>query len=138
LQCKSTENPVSLLGRATDLIIVDEAARVSESIWNEYLFPTTHDRAGRTLFISTPFGQNWFYKKYLELKEKKAAFQFPSNANPYFPKEEWERAKSQLPERVFMQEYMASFLPEAASLFRGIDEIISEAALENPIPGISM
>jgi len=135
LECKSTENPISLLGRATDLIIVDEAARISESIWNEYLFPTTHDRAGRTIFISTPCGQNWFYKKFLQLKEEGAAFQFPSNANPHFSQEEWERAKRLLPERVFLQEYLATFLPEAASLFRGVDEIVQQDAFSNPIPG---
>jgi len=135
LECKSTENPVGLLGRATDLIIVDEAARISESIWNEYLFPTTHDRAGRTIFISTPAGQNWFYKKFLQLKEEKAAFQFPSNVNPHFSQEEWERAKRLLPERIFMQEYLATFLPEAASLFRGVDEIIQQDAFSAPIAG---
>ena len=135
LECKSAENPVSLLGRSTNLIIVDEAARVPESIWNQYLFPTTHDRTGRAIFISTPFGQNWFYQKFLELKEKKSAFHFTSQDNPYFGKEELERARKSLPERVFLQEYLASFLPEAASLFRGVDEIVSEDCLEEPKPG---
>jgi len=135
LECKSTENPTGLLGRATDLIIVDEAARIPESIWNEYLFPTTHDRAGKAIFISTPCGQNWFYKKFLQLKEEKAAFQYHSNVNPHFSQEEWERAKRLLPERVFLQEYLATFLPEAASLFRGVDEIIQQDAFSAPIAG---
>jgi len=135
LECKSVENPVGLLGRATDLIIMDEAARIPEDIWNVYLFPTTHDKRGKVVFISTPLGQNWFYHKFIQLKEEGSAFQFPSNANPYFPKEEWERAQKFLPERVFLQEYMASFLPEAASIFRGVDEIINENALEDPKPG---
>lgn len=130
LECKSTENPVGLLGRATDLIIVDEAARISESIWQEYLFPTTHDKAGKTIFISTPFGQNWFYRKFLELKQQNSAFHYTSRDNPYFSKEEWERARKLLPERIFLQEYLASFLPDAASLFRGVDEIVSETSLQ--------
>jgi len=132
LECKSAESPIGLLGRATDLIIVDEAARISESIWNEYLFPTTHDKAGKTIFISTPFGQNWFYRKFLELKEQNSAFTFTSKDRPSFSTEEWERARRLLPERVFLQEYLASFLPDAASLFRGVDEIISETSLEEP------
>jgi len=105
-------------------------------------------------FIShnTPFGKNWFYHKYIKAKEKNCGFHFTSRDNPYFPENEWERAKEELPEDVFNQEYRAMFLesaasveelPEdvfnqeyramflesAASVFKGIREVIKEDCL---------
>jgi len=135
IQCKSTENPTGLLGEELDLVIVDEAARVSKRVYESHIFPTTTSRQGRTLFISTPFGQNWFYEKFLENKrtEDGQSFQFKTLDNPYFLKDEWERAKQKLPEQVFNQEYQSSFLPDAAAVFRGIEEIVKDDCLKDVI-----
>ncbi len=133
IQCKSAENPASLLGEELDLVIVDEAARLGRRIYEQYIYPTTSSRQGRTFFISTPFGQNWFYEKWVAMKEAKdgASFQYKSNDNPYLKEVEWERAKKILPSQVFEQEYEASFLPDAAAVFRGIDDIISDTCEED-------
>lgn len=137
IQCKSADNPVSLLGEELDLIIIDEAARIPKTVYERQIFPTTTSRSGKTIFISTPFGQNWFYHKWLEAKSRDdgAAFQFMSKDNPTLKIEEWERAKSMMPERVFKQEYEASFLPDAAGVFRGIREIIKDDCLRDVING---
>ncbi len=137
VQCKSAENPESLLGEEIDLIIVDEAARIPKNVYETYIYPTTTSRKGKTIFISTPFGQNWFYTKWMECKTSPdgQAFQFKSKDNPYFPAEEWERAKQKLPQQVFNQEYEASFLPDAAAVFRGIDEIIKDNCESDVISG---
>ena len=118
LECKSAENPTSLLGEELDLVVVDEAARVSKGVYESYLYPTTASRKGRTIFISTPFGKGWFFNKGLEVKETGGYFHFRSVDNPYFPKEEYERAKKSLPSRVVKQEYDAIALDNAASIFR--------------------
>jgi len=137
IQCKSADNPVSLLGEELDLIIIDEAARIPKNVYERQIFPTTTSRSGKTIFISTPFGQNWFHKKWMECKNSKdgAAFQFNSLDNPTVKKEEWERAKKILPEAVFKQEYEASFLPDAAGVFRGIRDIIKDDTLKDAIAG---
>jgi len=140
VQCKSTENPTSLLGEELDLVIIDEAARVSRRVYDTYIFPTTSSRQARTFFISTPFGQNWFYEKWIDCKNNKdgSSFQFKTNDNPFWTvaknqKAEWERTKQKLPLQVFEQEYMASFLPDAAAVFRGVDDIIKKDALSDVI-----
>lgn len=139
IECKSAENPTSLLGEELDLVIVDEAARISRRVYDTYVFPTTSSRHGRTIFISTPFGQNWFYDKAMECKNGDGAngayFHFRTLDNPHFTKEEWDRAKKLLPAQVFEQEYEASFLPDAASVFRGIDEIVKDNTLSDVIAG---
>jgi phage terminase large subunit-like protein len=125
VQCKSAENPTSLLGEEIDLLIVDEASRISKNVYETYLFPTTASRCGRTIFISTPFGKNWFYRKCVELKETDGSFQFKTTDNPNFPPGEWDRAKKILPEMVFKQEYEAQFLDDAASVFRRVQDIVA-------------
>jgi len=131
LDCKSTENPTGILGKRYNLVIVDEASKTPRKIYESYIFPLTQIKNGRTIFISTPFGKNWFYNVWLDVKETGGAFQYKSIDNPYFPKEDWERAREKLPEQVFKQEYLAQFLEDAASVFRGIKEIISDDCLED-------
>lgn len=133
IQCKSATEPYSLLGEELDLVVLDECSRMSQEIWERYIFARLSSRMGRAMFISTPFGQNWFYKKCMELKPKNCEFEFRSIDNPYFPLEKWEQAKKTLPEQVFNQEYRASFLPDAAAVFRGVDGIIKDDCLKDVI-----
>lgn len=134
-KCKSADNPTSLLGEETDLVIIDEAARISKNVFDTYIYPTTASRKGRIFLISTPFGQNWFYQHWLKAKTTESDFNFRSIDNPHFPKSEWEHAEKGLPTQVFMQEYAASFLPDAAAVFRGVDEVIKDSALSDAIAG---
>lgn len=134
LECKSAENPTGLLGEELDLLIVDEASRIQRNVWETYLFATTASRKGRSIFISTPFGKNWFYEQWLRVKPDGGSFHFTSMDGVSINQEEWERAQKNLPEQVFKQEYMALFLEDAASVFRGIMEIVKDKIYEDAIP----
>ena len=123
LECKSATEPVAILGKRYDLMVMDEASRTPKKVYETYVFPTT-SAGGRELFISTPYGKNWFYQKWLKAKETGGDFKFTSKDNPYFTQEEWERAKRTLPEAIFKQEYMAEFLEGAASVFRRIRDCV--------------
>lgn len=135
IQCKSAENPNSLLGEEIDFCVIDEASQVKREIWETYLFARLSSRRGRVIFISSPFGQNWFYDEFMRAKELGNAFHFRTVDNPYYPPEKWEEAKKILPSQVFEQEYEASFLPDAAAVFRGIDQIIKDNCLQDVVPG---
>lgn len=124
LECKSAENPTSLLGEELDLLIIDEASRVPRRVWEQYLFPTLASRKGSAIFISTPLGKNWFYEEWVKAKDHGAAFNMPSFTNPHFSKDEWDRAKEKLPADIFSQEYEAQFLDDAAQLFKGVNNCI--------------
>jgi hypothetical protein len=126
LECKSAENPSSLMGEELNLVILDEAARMKPEIWERFILARLASRKGKSLTISTPFGKNWFYKRYLEEKENGGSWNFTSLDNPYFSKEEWDRAREKIPEHIFKQEYEARFLDDAASVFRGIYKIIGD------------
>lgn len=128
VECKSIENVNSLLGEEINLAIFDEASRFSPDIYERYIAARLASRQGKLFSISTPFGKNWFFKNHLKAD---ASFNFTTLDNPYFPKEEWESAKKRLPEQVFKQEYEASFLDDAASVFRGVKDIISDDCLRD-------
>jgi len=134
LECKSIDNVNSLLGEELDLCISDEASRFPPDIYERYISARLASRQGKHFAISTPFGKNWFYRNHLKAD---AAFQFSSRDNPHFPESEWERAKSILPEMIFKQEYEAKFLDDAASVFRGINECISDNCLRDVEAGHS-
>ena len=131
LECRSAEKPVGILGERYDLVVVDEASKIPRKTWEIYIYPTTQIKGGKILYISTPWGENWFHEIWIRTK----GFQFRSIDNPYFKKKDWEEARKVLPEAVFQQEHEASFLPDAAAVFRGIDKIVKDDALRDVITG---
>ena len=139
IQCKSTEDPKSLLGEELDLLIVDEAANISSYIWYDYLLPTTASKTkkGKTIFISTPRGKNWFYQLYLKAKAENGAFHFSSLEGVEVSQEEWDRLKEISPADFFNQNYEAVFREEAVSVFRKVREIIDPFCLSEPKPNYS-
>jgi len=128
IQCKSTTEPMSLLGERVDLVIVDEAALIPEKIYHQYVRPITASatKKGRTYYISTPRGRNWFEKKWYLLKEKGSAFHFVSTDGIEVSEEELEEIKKSTPELVFRQEYLAEFVSNAGIVFRDVDKIVGD------------
>lgn len=123
---KSAEFPIGILGKGYNLVIVDEASRISKKIYQQFIYPALTSKQGKTVFISTPLGKNWFYDKYVEAKESDDGqeFHFTSKDSPYFTLKEWKRAEDKLPEDTFRQEFQAVFGESSASVFRGIKECI--------------
>jgi hypothetical protein len=136
IECKSAENETSLMGEELDLAILDEAARMKPDIMDRYIQARLSTRQGKSFVISTPFGQNWFYRRYLQTQEAGdgASFHFTSKDNPHFPEEEWEKARLRLPKDIFQQEYEAAFLADAAAVFRNVHNCIKEDCLQQPKP----
>jgi hypothetical protein len=118
----SAERPEGMLGEGVDFAVLDEAATMNETIWNQIVRPTLADHAGGALLISTPRGKNWFYRMWLRGQDKQqpdyASWRFPSMANPYIPAEEWESMEAELPRAIYEQEILADFISNAASVFR--------------------
>ena len=123
IQCKSTTEPMGLLGEELDLQVVDEAALIPEQIYHQYLKPTTLSRKGRVVYIGTPRGKGWFESKYYYLKEKGAAFTFKSTDGVSIAPEELEEVRKNTPILLFKQEYEAEFVSEAGIVFRNVSEV---------------
>jgi PBSX family phage terminase large subunit len=113
IQLRGWEAIETLRGQQFDFIVIDEVASMRNFWlnWQEVIRPTLTDTRGSVMFISTPKGFNHFYDLYnLESTDSDyKSFHFTSYDNPYLPVEELDKAKQELPEDRFSQEYMADF-----------------------------
>lgn len=120
----SADNDISLRGESFDVVIVDEAARVSEETYTDVILPTLADRDGRALLISTPKGHNWFWREWERGRSDmkvQAAFTAPSCANPIPAiRRAYALARERVSERTFAQEWDAQFIPDGAGVFRNV------------------
>ncbi len=136
---KSADNPDRLVGEGLRGLVVDEAARCKQEIWDYNLRPTLSDLLGWALFIGTPKSHNWFHTMHLRGLDPNEpdyeSFTFPSADNPYLPEGEVDEAKKQIPERAFRQEYLAEFLQDGAGVFRGVrDCVLDGYGIVNDVP----
>lgn len=135
------ESIETLRGQSFDLIVIDEVASMRNfwRHWEEVVRPTLTDRKGEVLFISTPKGFNHFYDLFnlQETDEDFKSFHFTSYDNPNIPSEEIDKAKLQLTEDRFAQEYMADFRKTEGLVYKGFDRtrhVYSDKNLEPERP----
>ncbi len=136
LDCWTMEDEDVGRGRKYGLVIVDEAAmaRHLEAAWNAALSPTLTDYTGGAWFFSTPKGRNYFHSLSQEWQsdDEWAHHHAPSDENPYLPREEIERQRRKLPERIFAQEYLAQFLEDGGGVFRRVTAAVDTALATDP------
>lgn len=124
IQLKSADNPDSLRGVGLDFLVLDEYAMMKKEVWNEVLRPRVVDKNGEALFTGTPKGYNHFYDLYqMELKESGywKSYHFKTTDNPYVSKHEVKKAKKDMDERAFKQEFEASFETFGGQVFSDFD-----------------
>lgn len=114
------ESIETLRGQRFDFIVIDEVAMMRNfwENWEEVIRPTLTDRKGDVLFISTPKGFNHFYDLYNKKDDDYASFHFTTYDNPHLPIEEIDKAKKELPEDRFYQEYMADFRKQEGLVYK--------------------
>jgi Terminase-like family. len=116
----SYDRPESLQGAGVDLMIIDEAAYLNSSIWENDLRPMLLDNDGGALLISKPVGENWFYDRYCwgaeagmphaqSQKQKDDWFSVhaTSSESHWIDADEVERIKETTADAVFRQQYQA-------------------------------
>jgi hypothetical protein len=137
----SGDNDVSLRGDAFDLVIADEAARLSETTYTDVILPTLADRDGTCFLISTPRGRNWFFAEFVKAQgdgTQAAAFTAPSTANPMPTiKRAAERARELVSDRTYRQEWLAEFLDDGGGVFRRVREAATATMQDAALPAHS-
>jgi len=113
IQLRGWEAVETLRGQHFDFIVIDEVAmmRNFNINWEEVIRPTLTDTRGEVMFISTPKGFNHFYDLYNEQDKDPdfKSFHYTSYDNPHLPVDELDKAKQQLTDDRFAQEYLADF-----------------------------
>lgn len=136
---RSADNPDTLRGEGLNFVVLDECAFTKQEVWTEAIRPALSDTLGKALFISTPRGRNWFWDLFRKGQSGDdpdwQSWKFPTSANPKIAASEIEAAKKDLPELIFLQEYMAEFIDDSGGVFRRIFDAAVLEALESPQEG---
>ncbi len=119
------ESIETLRGQKFHLVVIDEVASMRNFWlhWQEVIRPTLTDEKGEGLFISTPKGFNHFYDLFnLESEDDDyKSFHFTTYDNPHIPKEEVDKARKELTEDRFAQEYLADFRKTEGLVYKEFD-----------------
>lgn len=125
------ESVESMRGQKYDMLVLDELSDMRDfwTSWQEVLRPVLTDRKGEVLFIGTPKGFNHLYDLYnMENDPVKGqdyrSFHFTTYDNPHMPVEEIEKAKQEMTEDKFAQEYMADFRKMEGLVYKEFDRKI--------------
>jgi PBSX family phage terminase large subunit len=114
------ESVETLRGQRFDFVVIDEIASMRNFFmnWEEVIRPALTDRRGEVLFVSTPKGFNHFYDLFNKNDGDYKSFHFTTYDNPHMPVDEIEKAKKELPENRFAQEYMADFRKQEGLVYK--------------------
>lgn len=128
LQFFSSESKDSIRGFQFHYLIVDEAAFMSDDFWNYILRQTILITGRKILMCSTPNGAQGFFHQYCGYGlENQIGYKTKSITiydNPFVSEDEIKKIKSQVPERVFRQEFLAEFLDGSGSVFTNFKNCI--------------
>jgi len=109
---RSGDNPDRLRGTGKDWIWLDEASFMRKYVW-EVVYPTLTSTNGIAWVTTTPQGYDWvydsFYKPAIDKQKDYEAWKFTTLDNPHIDKDLVEKARKDLTDVMFRQEYMASF-----------------------------
>lgn len=120
----SADNIDAIRSEWFNLVVLDEAARISQEAHDDAILPTLADADGDELNISTPKGMNHFYDNYTSaldrMNEDMAAFQAPTSSNPSpqiqkaFQNITQRVLDGLYPDRTYRQEWCADFIQDGA------------------------
>ncbi len=95
---------------APALILIDEAARVPDSLYFDILPMLAASPAGRLWLLSTPNGKNgFFHNEWTNQNNGSFRLSIPATACPRISREFLQQERSRLPLHVFEQEYLCAF-----------------------------
>jgi phage terminase large subunit len=113
ISIRGADNFDSLRGLENHFVVLDEFAMIDQRAWTEVLRATLSNTLGHALFISTPTGKNnWafdMFNKHQDDDSNWSSHQYTSIQGGQIPETEIEQAKKDLDQRVFRQEFEASF-----------------------------
>lgn len=126
-------------GDEFDFILADEVQDYRNFWvgWHEAMRPTLTPRQGTALFTGTPKGFNHYYDLFnVQYKDPDyKSFKFTTYDNPFIPVDEIEKAKKEMTEDRFAQEYLADFRKSEGLVFKEFDR--ERHLFSEPVYGFS-
>ena len=136
IEFKSANTETSLKGEALDLVIIDEAGDIDQSIWQEYLLPNIREvrssgEKGKAFLIGNAnyFG-SWWHSMSQKTDEETFTYHLPtaikedgvwrSNNPEIITIEEIMKDLNQVPQNIWNKNYLAQFIPGQGTVFSSI------------------
>ena len=135
---KSAEQGDTIRGetiKGTGILVVDEAAYISDDVFYNILVPTTNVYKSNIYIFSTPkFQQGFFYQLYtrgLHNDPKVKSFDWTQyDTSKYLSIETLELYRKSMPKIAFEAEYLGQFITGQGSVFSNFRECISDVPLK--------
>jgi hypothetical protein len=110
-------NEKTIRGLSADLIVVDEAAQVSDALFNTVL-PMVIARSGRIIALSTPFGKRgFFYKACTASGSRWRLIKITAEESALIGPEKLEEARQTYDPHWYRQEFLCEFLGDSTQYF---------------------
>lgn len=140
IECRSAERYENMRGDGPSFAVFDEASKCPRAAWYEVVRPALMDNEGGAIFISTPWGHDWFWELFMRGQDTERypdwwSQSFPTSSNPFIPAADIEEARLTTPQAIFEQEYLAVFNDDASSVFRSVDHNVREGWFKEPVLG---
>ncbi len=117
-----------LRGHKAHRVIIDEVDFAPQEVLQRVVPPMLLDYDGDLVLISSPNGRRYFYRQFLAgqdiSQDRVRSFRFPSSDNPYLSRAYLEHERKTRPDRIFRIEYLAEFLDDDGSVFRGVRDCV--------------
>lgn len=139
LEYRTFDKPESLQGAGVDHLVIDEAAYMPRSLWDNDLRPMLLDSRGQAVLISKPLGRGWFHEMYERGNsndwQTHESFHATSADNPFIEESPAE-TRGDIPDHVYKQEYLAEFVDESGGVFTDLDDSLFTADYSLPVDGV--
>lgn len=132
---RSAKYPDSLVGEGLSGVVLSEAAKLKQSIWQKYLRPTLADFDGWSFMGSTPEGRNWFYRAWQAGQDPDqvdwGSHQAPAWCNPHVYKRMQVDGKEAMLAVATIQRVLAKrIIPERLPVVAGLRRFVSDEVWE--------
>jgi len=120
---KGADKADSLRGAGLNRVVMEEYAYQKETVWGLIIYPMLTSTGGLALFIGTPAGYNHFYNVFMKNGSGGwRSWQMTTLEGGNVPAEEIEKARQELDERTFNQEFNATFESYEGRLYYTFDK----------------
>ena len=142
IEFHSAHTPDRLRGAGLDLVVIDEAADVTEYTWNVVIKPMLLERRGEAFLVGTPRGKNhWLHNLFLLGKNEERAktyssIQLPTTANPLITADDLNEYRLDMTAERYRQEFDAEFIDGVDTVFAGVNDCVSGEVLKRGRPGM--
>jgi hypothetical protein len=136
ISIKSADAYDRMRGYSVNFAVFDEFADFDPDVWTA-VRPTLSDKQGHALFIGTPKGgrSSWAYDIYsngVNNLNDWQSFSFSTLDGGNVSEEEIQSAMQDMPERMFRQEYMATWEESSGQIYYAFNREHNVKRLENP------